>query len=90
MLTTETKKALNIPGLIWTDPERMSGAPCFDGTRVPIKNLFDYLAAGESIDEFLEGFPGVTREQVLGALRIGKERLLGATAAGEPHYRAPL
>ncbi|MBA3441434.1 MAG: DUF433 domain-containing protein [Pyrinomonadaceae bacterium] len=76
MLTTETKKALNIPGLIWTDPERMSGAPCFDGTRVPIKNLFDYLAAGESIDEFLEGFPGVTREQAEAVLDLARKNLL--------------
>ena len=76
MLTTDTKKALNIPGLIWTDPERMSGAPCFDGTRVPIKNLFDYLAGGESLDEFLEGFPGVTREQAEGVLDLARKNLL--------------
>ncbi len=76
MLTTDSKKALNIPGLIWTDPERMSGAPCFDGTRVPIKNLFDYLAAGESIDEFLEGFPGVTREQAEAVLDLARKNLL--------------
>ena len=76
MRTTDTKKALNIPGLIWTDPERMSGAPCFDGTRVPIKNLFDYLAGGESIDEFLEGFPGVTREQAEAVLDLARQNLL--------------
>ena len=76
MLTTDTKKALNIPGLIWTDPERMSGAPCFDGTRVPIKNLFDYLAGGESINEFLEGFPGVTREQAEAVLDLARQNLL--------------
>jgi len=76
MLTTDTKKALNIPGLIWTDPERMSGAPCFDGTRVPIKNLFDYLAGGESIGEFLEGFPGVTREQAEAVIDLARQILL--------------
>ena len=63
--------------VVWTDPERMSGAPCFTGTRVPIKNLFDYIEGDDTIEEFLENFPGVTREQVLGALRIGKDRLLG-------------
>ena len=76
MLTTDTKKALNIPGLIWTDPERMSGAPCFDGTRVPIMNLFDCLAGGESLDEFLEGFPGVTREQAEAVLDLARKNLL--------------
>ncbi|MBA3440238.1 MAG: DUF433 domain-containing protein [Pyrinomonadaceae bacterium] len=76
MLTTDTKRALNIPGLIWTDPERMSGAPCFDGTRVPIKNLFDYLAGDETIDEFLEGFPGVTREQAEAVIDLARKKLL--------------
>ncbi len=42
----------------------MSGAPCFYGTRVPVKNLFDYLRGGHTIDEFLGDFPGVTRQQV--------------------------
>jgi uncharacterized protein (DUF433 family) len=51
-------------GTIWINPQRMSGAPCFYGTRVPIKNLFDYLAAGRTIDQFLDDFPLVTRDQV--------------------------
>ncbi|MDQ3652845.1 MAG: DUF433 domain-containing protein [Acidobacteriota bacterium] len=76
MLTTDTKKALNIPDLIWTDPERMSGAPCFDGTRVPIKNLFDYMAGGESIGVFFEGFPGVNREQAEAVLDLARQNLL--------------
>src|ERR1051326_1151286 len=46
------------------DPEIMSGAPCFAGTRVPIQNLIDYLEGGDSIEDFLEGFPSVSREQV--------------------------
>jgi uncharacterized protein (DUF433 family) len=61
--------------VVWQDPERMSGTPCFTGTRVPIKALFDYLEAGDSLNEFLDAFPGVSREQVLGALRLGKEQL---------------
>lgn len=75
-MLTRTRKELNVPGLIWTDPERMSGAPCFDGTRVPVKNLFDYLAGGESLGEFLEGFPGVTREQAEAVLDLAYENLL--------------
>lgn len=63
--------------VVWTDPERMSGAPCFAGTRVPIRNLFDAIEGGHTIDDFLDGFPGVTRDQVIGAIHLGKDRLLG-------------
>ena len=54
----------------------MSGAPCFAGTRVPIQNLIDYLEGGDSIEDFLEGFPGVSREQVIAFLEEAKESLL--------------
>ena len=67
--------------VVWQDPERMSGAPCFAGTRVPVRTLFDYLEAGDSLGTFLDDFPGVTREQALGALRIGKDELLRESAA---------
>ena len=62
------------------DPEIMSGAPCFAGTRVPIQNLIDYLEGGDSIDEFLEGFPTVSREQVVAFLEEAKDRVLAAVA----------
>ena len=58
------------------DPEIMSGAPCFSGTRVPIQNLIDYLEGGDSIDEFLEDFPSVRREQVIAFLEEAKESAL--------------
>src|SRR5438094_3993116 len=58
------------------DPEIMSGAPCFAGTRVPIQNLIDYLEGGDSIDEFLQDFPSVAREQVISFLEEAKESLL--------------
>jgi uncharacterized protein (DUF433 family) len=58
------------------DPEIMSGAPCFAGTRVPIQNLMDYLEGGDSIDDFLEGFPTVSREQVIAFLEEAKESVL--------------
>ncbi len=51
--------------IITESPDRMSGAPCFTGTRVPVKNLFDYLSGEQSIDEFLEDFPGVERRQII-------------------------
>ncbi len=81
MLPTTTRKDLNVPGLIWTDPERMSGAPCFYGSRVPIKNLFDYIEGGHTIDDFLDGFEGVTREQVVGVLELARRGLLEERSA---------
>jgi uncharacterized protein (DUF433 family) len=63
-------------GLVWINPARVSGAPCFYGTRVPLKNLFDSLEAGESIDEFLDGFPGVSRDQAIGALELARKDVL--------------
>jgi uncharacterized protein (DUF433 family) len=60
------------------DPEIMSGAPCFAGTRVPIQNLIDYLEGGDSIEDFLEGFPSVSREQVIAFLEEAKESALAS------------
>lgn len=60
----------------WVSADRLSGAPCFTGSRVPIKALFDYLEGGDSLDTFLEDFEGITRQQALSALYYGKARLL--------------
>ena len=57
----------------------MGGAPVFFGTRVPVQTLLDYLEAGDSIDEFLEGFPSVSREQVIAFLEQAKDRLVAAS-----------
>ncbi len=54
----------------------MSGAPCFAGTRVPIQHLMDYLEGGDSIDEFREDFPTVTRDQVISFLEEAKDSVL--------------
>jgi len=59
-------------------PDVMGGAAVFAGTRVPVQTLLDYLEAGESIDDFLEGFPSVTREQVIAFLEEAKDRLIEA------------
>jgi uncharacterized protein (DUF433 family) len=56
----------------------MSGTPCFAGTRVPVQTLLDYLEGGDSIDDFLDGFPTVSRKQVIGFLEEGKKRVLAA------------
>jgi uncharacterized protein (DUF433 family) len=68
--------------LINRDPEIMSGALCFTGTRVPVKNLFDYLEGSSTLEEFLEDFPSVTRVTAISVLEAARERLaLDATAA---------
>ena len=54
----------------------MGGTPVFEGTRVPIQTLIDYIEGGESIGDFLKGFPTVTREQVIAVLEEAKEKLL--------------
>ena len=59
-------------------PDTMGGAPVFVGTRVPVQTLLDYLEAGESIDEFLAGFPSVKREQVIAFLEDAKDRLVAS------------
>ena len=66
--------------VVKVDPEIMSGAPCFAGTRVPIQNLIDYLEGGDSIDEFLDGFPTVSREQVISFLEEAKTRMLASVS----------
>jgi uncharacterized protein (DUF433 family) len=67
--------------LIEVNPNKMSGIPVFRGTRVPIQNLFDCIEEGETIVQFLEQFPTVTREQVNGVLELSKERLLESEIA---------
>jgi uncharacterized protein (DUF433 family) len=62
--------------LIEIDPEKLGGTPVFYGTRVPIQNFFDCLESGETLDQFLDQFPTVTREQALAVLEESKERLL--------------
>ena len=70
----QTTQAFN--NLITWNPRIMSGTPVFKNTRVPIKNLIDYLEAGDSLDEFLEDFPSVSRTQVMQALELAKEILI--------------
>jgi uncharacterized protein (DUF433 family) len=69
---------------IHVDPEIMNGTPCFAGTRVPIKTLFDYLQGGDSLDDFLRGFPSVERDQVIAVLELAQRKLLEPVAAAAP------
>jgi len=65
--------------IVVADPEIMSGEPCFAGTRVPVRALLDYIEGGDTIDEFLEQYPTVSRKQAIGFLEQASESLL-ATA----------
>jgi uncharacterized protein (DUF433 family) len=64
--------------IISTSPDIMSGTPVFAGTRVPVQSLIDCLEAGDSIHEFLDGFPTVSREQVIAFLQEAKNRMIVA------------
>jgi uncharacterized protein (DUF433 family) len=68
-------------GIIWINPRRMSGVPCFAGTRVPIKTLFDYLEGGEPLEEFLADFEGVTPGQAEAVVSLAADVLM----QGLPH-----
>ena len=61
--------------VIHSDPDILGGTPVFVGTRVPFRNLIDYLERGHSLDEFLDEFPSVTREQAVAALEAAHEAL---------------
>ena len=69
---------MNKTQLIERDPEKLGGTPVFYGTRVPIKNLFDCLEVGDTLNDFLDQFPTVTREQALKVLEASRETLLAA------------
>ena len=64
--------------IVHSDPEIMSGTPVFVGTRVPVQSLFDYLEGGETLDEFLDQFPTVRREQALAALEMARRTRLAS------------
>lgn len=76
MQSVSNKDVKHLNQLIWIDSGRMSGVPCFYGTRVPVQHLFDYLEAGESIEDFLDGFDGITHEQAAAVVHLAREELL--------------
>jgi uncharacterized protein (DUF433 family) len=61
--------------VVWVDPDRMSGAPCFKGTRIPIQMLIEHVAAGFSLDEFLETVPSLERNQAQRFLELAGEQM---------------
>ena len=62
--------------VIHSHPEILSGTPVFVGTRVPVRNLIDYLESGDSLEDFLRSFPSVSREQAIAALELASEALM--------------
>jgi len=64
------------PTVVHIDPNILGGTPVFVGTRVPVQNLIDYLEAGDSLEDFLNSFPSVTREQAIAALELAREALV--------------
>ena len=71
-----TKTRARLEDVVWVDQDRMSGAPCFRSTRVPVQMLLDYLKHGSTITEFLADCPTVSREQAERFLELAGERLL--------------
>ncbi|MDA0323186.1 MAG: DUF433 domain-containing protein [Verrucomicrobia bacterium] len=69
-------KTQDFTGIVHSDPEIMGGTPVFVGTRVPLQNLVDYLEGGESIEDFLDAFPTVKREQAIAVIEAGKVAVL--------------
>ncbi len=69
-------KLEELKGIVHSDPEIMGGTPVFVGTRVPLQNLVDYLEGGASIEDFLDGFPTVKREQAIAVIEAGKLAVL--------------
>ena len=66
--------------IVTIDPEVMGGTPVFAGTRVPVRTLVDYLEGGETIDDFLDGFPTVSREQVIAFLEAASRQIVSAAS----------
>jgi len=70
-----------VDSIVHCDPQILGGTPVFRGTRVPVKNLIDYLSGGDTLDEFLDDFPSVSREQAVAALELARGLL---TAGARP------
>ncbi len=68
----------DLAAIVSASPDVMSGSTVFHGTRVPVKNLLDYLAVGDSIDEFLDQFPTVKREQAVALISLAEKLLLSS------------
>lgn len=73
--------AMSLDEIVVVDPELMNGTPCFTGTRVPVRNLLDYLEAGDTLDEFLTQFPTVSREKAVAFMEQSSRLLIESVTA---------
>lgn len=78
-MTAEEKARLD--EIVWVDPDRMSGQPCFKGTRVPVQALIDHIEGNSTLEDFLKGFPSVRREQAIGFIELAKDNLLACVSS---------
>jgi len=78
-MTAEEKARLD--EIVWFHPDRMSGQPCFKGTRVPVQALIDHIEGNSTLEEFLKGFPSVRREQAIGFIELAKDNLLACVSS---------
>jgi uncharacterized protein (DUF433 family) len=72
---------MTVDDIVWVDPERMGGVPCFRDTRVPVQTLIDHIEGNSTLDEFLEGFPSVTRDQAIQFIELAKDNLLACVSS---------
>ena len=78
-MTAEQKARLN--EIVWVDAERLSGTPCFKGTRVPVQALSDHIEGNSTLEDFLAGFPSVSREQAIQFIELAKDNLLACVSS---------
>jgi uncharacterized protein (DUF433 family) len=78
-MTAEQRARLN--QIVWIDPERLSGEPCFKGTRVPVQALIDHIEGNSTLEDFLVGFPSVTRDQAIQFIEMAKDNLLACVSS---------
>ena len=67
--------------IVWVDPDRMSGTPCFKGTRVPVQSLIDHIEGNSTLEDFLRDFPSVTRAQAIAFIELAKDNLLACVSS---------
>ena len=82
-MTTDQRIALQ--GAVSIDPETMHGTPCFTGTRVPVQTLIDFLESGEGVDDFLEVYPYISRQQVFAFLDVSRDLTFEQLSRGSDH-----
>lgn len=78
-MTIERKALLD--EIVWVNPDRMSGEPCFKGTRVPVQALIDHIEGNSTLDDFLDGFPSVSRELAIRFIELAKDNLLACVSS---------